>query len=141
MTVMHLASLYLDDRIATDASEGTILGCCLQVVTRLAQRLPVASVPEQGLVAAMRHDVVDYRRRDYLTGLAMLATQRLLTKELDPSQLPLVAVPTLCRGLAPGLDLASDLALVLFAAGATIAHQYAAAWMAAWLRWCGGHGV
>jgi len=67
-----------------------------------AQRLPVATPPEQRLVPAMRGDVVNNRcRLDPALRLAHEA-QRVLAQELLAGLLPLVAVAALAAGLITG---------------------------------------
>jgi hypothetical protein len=77
------------------ASETTILCGCLDVVTPLAQRLPVTSFPKQILVATMRLDVVDHSGCYYLAALLMLGTEWMLTEETFTRLLPGIAVAAL----------------------------------------------
>ena len=49
-------------------AESAVLARRLPVVARFRHRLPVRSIPEQPHVAAMRHDMIDDRRRHYARG-------------------------------------------------------------------------
>jgi hypothetical protein len=74
----------------------------LRIMTRLAGRRPVAPVPEQPLVATVRHDMVhDRRRRHAASGLAGRA-QRMLRQEGGSGPPPAGAVaPARCARALP----------------------------------------
>src|SRR5574344_3059173 len=64
------------------------------VVAGLAERLPVAFIPEKALVAAMRDDVIHNRRgRERAVALAFRA-QRMRAEETPPRRLPFLIIAT-----------------------------------------------
>lgn len=71
-------------------------------MVRCAKALPVALVPEQRLITAVRDLVIDHRgRRHPVLGLAHHA-QRMRAQEALARFLPFVAVAALCRCLVAG---------------------------------------
>jgi hypothetical protein len=62
-------------------SAPTALARSLGVVTALARGRPVGLVPEQALVATMRHQVVDHRRRHHASFAATGGAERVLRQE------------------------------------------------------------
>jgi hypothetical protein len=73
-----------------------------------AQRIPIAGIPEKGLIASMGYPMVNHRRRlSAAFGLAADA-QRVRFQEGSPRFLPTVAIATLCRCLVTGAP-AADL--------------------------------
>src|SRR5690606_23458790 len=77
------------DALGLRLRKAAVFGGRLAVVVRLAERLPVAAIPEQRLVAAMRDDVVDHRRGLDASFPGAHAAQRMLGEEAQPSLLPL----------------------------------------------------
>lgn len=78
------------------ASESTVFGGCLVVVTRLAKRLPIRrTVPKQHVIALVRDDVIDHRGSDHFTLVLMQLAQRMLTQPASSGALPCAGVPTL----------------------------------------------
>ena len=61
-------------------------------MTRLAKRLPIPLIPEQPLIAPMRDDVVDHRRRDDLPALQTFRAQRMPAQEAVTGHAPFTAV-------------------------------------------------
>ena len=70
------------------------------VVAGLAERLPVAFIPEKAFVAAMRDDVIHNRRgRERAVALAFRA-QRMRAEETPPRRLPFLIIATVGGGFA-----------------------------------------
>lgn len=69
----------------------------LDAVMAMAERLPVAPVPEERLVSPVRNDMVNVCGFHKFPILQALHTQRMRTQILFSRLLPLAAVPALCR--------------------------------------------
>ena len=67
----------------------------------LAQRLPVAGIPKQLLVALVRDDVVHHRGADDQSALTALLAQRVRSQIGGASLLPASAITALGRAAAP----------------------------------------
>ena len=67
---------------------------CFAIVARFAQRLPVAFVPKQGLVSAMRNDVVHYGGRSEAAIALTFRAERMSSQELRARGLPTSVVPS-----------------------------------------------
>ena len=67
---------------------GGFLRLLVGVVALLAQRLPVALIPEQFDVALVRLDVVDHVGRHHLSKLSVHAAQRMRAQELHARPAP-----------------------------------------------------
>ena len=65
-----------------------ILAPCLSVMAALAQRTPVAPVPEQVLITAMRNDVVDDGSSGVLAVLHAFLAERVYLQEKPAGLLP-----------------------------------------------------
>jgi len=89
-----------------------IFESCLLIVTVFAERLPVRSVPEEFLVATVRHDVVDHRRLHIPWRYLLHAphTKRMLREELPALLLPPASVPS-CSG---GRSAVTGMLLLMF---------------------------
>jgi hypothetical protein len=81
----------------TGRSAPAALARGLAVVTGLTGRRPVALIPEQPLVAPMRHNVVDHRRRHHMTLRPTGDTQRVPCQEGSPCPAPAWTVAPACR--------------------------------------------
>lgn len=76
----------------------SILGHRFCVVAVLAERLPVAPIPEQFLVTSMGNDMVNHGSLNILTLGKATDTQWMSLKECFAFPLPSAAVPTLACG-------------------------------------------
>ena len=76
----------------------SILGHRFRVVAVLAERLPVAPIPEQFLVTTMGNDVVNHGCLNILTLGKATNTQWMSLKECFAFPLPSATVPTLASG-------------------------------------------
>ncbi len=121
------------------APEAAVLACCLAVVAGLAQRLPVVAVPEEVLVAPVRHLVVNDRRRDSSAGGLVLSTQRVLLQPARACALPSGGVATLMGRAAPLILLAPFDLTVCVAPASAVADQQPAPWEGAGSRHCVRH--
>jgi len=72
------------------------------IVAVLAKRLPIASIPEQNLIASMRYDVVNDRCRSDLAVFTAFPAQRVLLEEKAPRSPPF-AIITAIRGIFAGI--------------------------------------
>src|SRR5690606_14957821 len=84
----------------------------LPVVMRLAERLPVALIPEPRRIAAVRDDVVDHGRDLDPPFLPALDAERIRPEEARPGPLPRGPVAALCRGAAPAVGLPASVPVV-----------------------------
>ena len=66
----------------------------------LAQRLPVAFIPEQLLITAMWYDMINHRRRCDLPALHALIAQRIALQEAGAGFSPAVVIATGFRAAA-----------------------------------------
>ena len=75
----------------------------LPIMAGFGEGLMVVGVPEEVLVTAMRHDVIDHNsRKNALEATALITlTQRSRTQELQPVLAPTSIIPSLCRCAAP----------------------------------------
>lgn len=104
-----------------------ILVTSLDVVVALAQRLPVASIPEQRLISTVRDDVIYHRSLPVLTLLHAPDAQRMGVQVFPPRSLPRPVVATvICRP-----DLLRMEALVLLTEPCSIRHKSRASRMLA----------
>lgn len=88
--------------------ESTVPRRGLAVVAGLAHRLPVAAIPEQLLITAVRDPVIHHRRRGraLATLVALFAlTERVLSKPRLARPLPRCRIATLMRRSAPRVRL------------------------------------
>lgn len=76
----------------------SILGHRFRVVAMLAERLPVAPIPEQFLVTTMGNDMVNHRGTNILTTGKATDTQRVCLEEGFALLPPSAAVSTLASG-------------------------------------------
>lgn len=75
-----------------------ILVACLDAVVTVAERLPVAFVPEENLVSAVWSDVIHIGRLDVASSLQALNTQRMDFEVTLACLVPSAAVASLrCR--------------------------------------------
>lgn len=120
-------------------SETAVFSGCFFVVAAFAQRLPVARVPEQNLVALVWNLVVDDCCNDELAARLVDGAERMLTQESFTGFLPLATVAALVSvaSLLVGLSLLD--AFVLDAAAGSVAHQRPASRVGAGSWGCCGH--
>lgn len=76
------------------------LACCLRAVAGCATRSPQRLIPEDILIASMRHAMVHHIGRCHASFLFAVPAQRELGEMTEPRLLPSVAVPTLRCGQA-----------------------------------------
>ena len=84
------------------------------VMAVLAQRLPVAPIPEQNRIAAMRNDMVNNGCGLQLAGFSAFGTERILFEEQRPGRAPFpvitafssIAAHAVCAvfGMFPAVD-------------------------------------
>lgn len=113
-------------------SPPSILSRRLAVVTLLAQRLPIALIPEQHLISSVRHDVID----NACHAMALNA-EWMRCKESRSRFTPASIIPTLSRRTSAGVNLFPLLLLVLVTS-ATI-DEYRASRVGAWALRGVGH--
>ena len=85
---------------------------------RLAQRLPVAGVPEQVIVSLMGSNVIDDGRIDHPALLLALDAERMREQECFPRLRPSAVIATACGCSTFDIDLFPLLLLVLLASAA-----------------------
>jgi hypothetical protein len=108
----------------------------------MAERLPVAAIPEKNHVAFVRDDVVNLSRCYDFAGSIVLSTERVLNQETFACLLPLVVVAALGAGLtlpfaALGLGALADVYMII--AVARVAGQHIATLGIAWFLRPQGH--
>lgn len=82
-------------RVLIAISWCTVIPARLLIMARLAQALPVAPLPEQFLVTAMRDDVIHHRGLGVLVSLQAFHAQRVFTEIGLADLLPPAAVAAL----------------------------------------------
>ena len=125
------------------SSSSVVIGWCLilssglAVMASLAQRTPVAAVPEESLVASVGNDVVHHRSLHVLALLHALDAQRVRTEKLPAGFLPCSCVST--AGSGPNFLRVHRLVdLTVLGPGG---NQRRAAWVLAWYLWFHRHGL
>ena len=87
-------------KVATSDTSALLLALLSVVMTALAERLPVARIPEQSLVTTMRDDVVNHRCHYNVATLFVVSTQRMVRQKCGSRLLPPATVTALRRCLA-----------------------------------------
>ena len=70
-----------------------------------AKRLPVAPIPEQNRIAAMRNDMVNNGGRRQLACFSAFSTERILFEEQRPGRAPFAVITSL-GSILTGIQLA-----------------------------------
>lgn len=115
------------------SSKAAVFGGCLAVVTWLAQRLPVLTIPEQSIVTFVRHDVVDHSRCGDQAIAFTLSAERMLIQKPNTSLAPAACVATLVSRSASLVLHLLGLLLVLVTMACAVLNQRSATWVCAWL--------
>lgn len=121
------------------AAKATILAGRLHVVAVSTQRRPIARVPEPAVIALVRHDVIDHRRRRGHAARLARRAQRVRTQERGSRLPPGARVAALVRAATLRILGALALRAMRRAVGLAVAHQPAATGVRTGARGSGRH--